>query len=135
MVPTYIDVKLFNVIRYALTSLLLVPCLEWALQSIVESFGTKHLLRGGIVRWGGHRLGRLSPVPYSYNKKTRLLALLAGMFIHSASLLGEFGFGAEKVELMEPTELFGSKASAVPAYIGGCYRNVLRIYSLNKNPN
>lgn len=57
------NVNIFNVIRYAITSLLFVPCLEWALQNKVESFRARHVLGGGIVRWGGHRLDLLSPVP------------------------------------------------------------------------
>jgi len=113
MIFTHLDVKVFNVIRYAITSLLFVPCLEWALQNIVESFGARHLLNGGIVRWSGHRVGRLSPVPYSYDKKTRLLAIAAGLLIHSTSLLGEFGFGADALTKLEPTGLFSSNASTL----------------------
>lgn len=112
MFLTNIDGRIFNVIRYTLTSLLLVPCLEWILQNIVESLAARHLLRGGVVRWGGHRFGRLSPVPYSYNRKTRLFAIGASAFIHSASLLGEFGFNAVQIERMAATEL---SAANVPA--------------------
>jgi len=135
MVITHVDVKIFNVIRYAITSLLLVPCLEWALQNIVESFGARYMLRGGIVRWGGLRLGRLSPVPYSFNRKSRLFAAGAGALIHSASLLGEFGFGAQQMHFVEPTDLFSTNASAVQAYSAGCKGGNFRVYYWNENPS
>lgn len=122
IIVTYI----FNLIRYALTSLLLVPGLEWALQSIVDSSGARHLLSGGIMRWSGHRLGRLSAVPYSYNRKTRVFSIGFGLLIHSASLLGEYGFGAETLDKLEPTETLSSNASDVAAYISYCSEKNLR---------
>lgn len=97
MIYTNLHVNIFNVIRYFSTSICLLPCLESALQNLMEHSGKRHLLGGGIVRWGGHRLGRLSPIPYSYNKKTRLFAMAASLLIHSASILGEIGFGADEV--------------------------------------
>lgn len=130
MARTYIDVKVFNVLIYGLTSLLFVPCLDWALQKIIESLGTRHLLRGGIVRWGGVRLGRLYPVPYSYNRNTRLIAIGVGLMIHVTSLLGESGFGAAQPD--SPTELLRSHESDILIYIGACNRTELDIHGLNE---
>lgn len=87
------------------------------------------------MRWGGLRLGRLSPVPYSFNRKSRLFAAGAGALIHSASLLGEFGFGAQQMHFVEPTDLFSTNASAVQAYSAGCKGGNFRVYYWNENPS
>lgn len=84
------------------------------------------------MRWGGHRLGRLSPVPYSFNRKTRLFALVAGILIHSMALVGEFGFGAEQVLSVEPTELFASDTSSFPIIYATCNGSTMLVYEFEK---
>lgn len=134
MVSTGLNVGTFNAIRYCLTSLLLLPCLEWALQNTVESLGTRRLLAGGVVKWDGQRLGRLSPVPYFYSRNTRLFAMVACVLIHSSSLFGEFGFGAEKVWSYKASNYSRIDASEITAYIMECNKLQLRISFLKKEP-
>lgn len=56
--------------------------------------------------------------------------------IHFASILGEFGFGADKLKTFKLLEgAFRSKSPTDPAYMGRCYWRVyLRISLLSEEP-
>lgn len=93
MIETNISLELFNVIRYVITSLLLLPVLEVMLERIVVKMASRELADGKEIPWREDRIGRLSVVSHSYSKTSGALVVLAALALHALAIYGESGFG------------------------------------------
>ncbi len=89
-----VGVTKFIGIKFLLTTLLLSPMLEKAIEVIAERSASAALLDGNVVRWDEG----LAPVTFlrqaHYSKRSKYVILSIGIAHTIIGLCGEFGFGA-----------------------------------------
>lgn len=96
-IQTSLTVEYLNVIKYIALSFIIHPIIEWGANRSLELMASRAIGKGEKVSFKSHNLGRFTPMPVSYSRKSFLISLALTALLHSLEIMTEFGFSSQLV--------------------------------------